>query len=131
MSLISRPRHTVEVIRTVQEQDAEGVWSGREQPPVVVACNVHPATASEVEQFGPHLRDMYMVTAPAGVWPGSEGCIVRWDGDEYRQVGRVQKSRMGVRTRHDRISIVRGNDGGNIQGRWDEGGLDGREVGGI
>lgn len=112
MSLLTRPRHTVQVVNVFTVQDADGAYSEMEGDPVTVRCNVHPTASSEVEEYGPVLSDSYTLTVPAGQWPGDERSRVIWEGDIFFQVGRSLKSRMGTRTRHDRVVIQRGNPDG-------------------
>ena len=111
LSLLANPRHQVTVIPSVEGIDGDGVTTFSESAPVSVACNVHPVSASESENFGLKLVDTYKITAPAGTWLWGANTVVVYDGERFSQVGRVRKSRIGSATRADRVFIERGQNG--------------------
>lgn len=110
MGLLESPRHTVQVFLQQAVTDSMGAIDHVQTEEVRVRCNVHPVSANEAEQYGLILTDSYRITAPAGKWPGRPNSIIRWNGFDFKQVGRPRMSRMGVRTQADRIFMQRGQN---------------------
>lgn len=112
MSLISSPRHIVQVIPVEEVIDDSGAVNLVEKEPVDFACNVRPLSASELDSYGSKLTDSYSITAPPGAWVWDSNSVVIYDGERFEQVGRVRKSRRGRSTQADRVIIQRGQSGG-------------------
>ena len=110
MSLLSDPRHTVEVQPHEPGEDSFGETWVPVGPRVTVGGSLQPQTSTEEGAYDIQALELYIFICRE--WPYGPHTRVYHEGQEYEQIGAPRRYRMSARTSHDDV-ILRavGTDG--------------------